>query len=207
MRPIAHFAWALAASLALASSAAAGVQCALHDGRITLVARDATVGEILAAWAKAGQITVVGLESAPGDRVTIELVDVTEEQALAVVLRKGSGYIAAPRTTFVAEASRFDRILIMPFSTPAPTPAPTQTAAPDTSAMNYPTLPTAAAEAVPEVVPPADDPIATTVDIPVSELRAQAAIRARQALEVVDPRQFQFPVRPPAGPPRQPGVK
>jgi hypothetical protein len=46
--------------------------------------------------------------------MSIELNNVPESQALEVLLRAMSGYIAAPRAVDVANLSRFDRIIVMP---------------------------------------------------------------------------------------------
>ena len=118
---------ALAALLGLgaADSARADVQIAMWDGRVTLNATGATVREILAAWAKAGQTTILNAERISGAPINLQLLDVPEEQALEIILRSVSGYLAAPRATTIANASRFDRIFVMPTSTPPLTlPAP-----------------------------------------------------------------------------------
>jgi hypothetical protein len=75
-----------------------------------------------------GQAKIVNAERLSGPPTTIELTNVTEGQALDVLLRTVAGYMAAPRATPVANGSLFDRILILPTSTPprasASTPAP-----------------------------------------------------------------------------------
>jgi hypothetical protein len=101
---------------AIAAPARADVQFSMRDGRVSIVAKDATVAEILAEWARVGQTRVVNREVMARERVTIELKDVSEEQALAVLLRHASGYIAAPRASALPDASRFDRIFVMPSS-------------------------------------------------------------------------------------------
>src|SRR5258708_8459004 len=103
--------------LAGASTAAADVQLALHNGRVTLNAKDATVRQILTEWARVGQTKIVNVERIPGGPVTLQLVDVPEGQALDILLRAVSGYMAAPRPTVSANASRYDRILVL--ATPA----------------------------------------------------------------------------------------
>lgn len=102
--------------LATASTALADVQLSIRNGRVTLVARDATITEILGQWAKVGQTRIVNAEGLGGDRVTIELTDVSEEHALEVVLRQVGGYIAAPRRDGLLDGSRYDRIVLMPRS-------------------------------------------------------------------------------------------
>jgi hypothetical protein len=115
--------------LAAAVPARAEVQLRIRDGHVSLTATNATVREILAEWARVGQTRIVNGERVPGGPITVELNDVPEEDALEVILRAAAGYVAAPRPTTVANLSRFDRILVMPTSTPtrgsvAPTPPP-----------------------------------------------------------------------------------
>jgi hypothetical protein len=45
--------------------------------------------------------------------VTLELKDVPEDQALDLLLRSVAGYLAAPRTPVLPNASRFDRVVVM----------------------------------------------------------------------------------------------
>ncbi len=120
---------ALAAVCGVAASARAEVRVALNpDGRVSITANNATVREILAEWAKVGKMTVVNGERIAGGPITIQLTNVFEEQALDVILRTVSAYLAAPRPARVENASRFDRIVVLPTSTPprntpqAPTP-------------------------------------------------------------------------------------
>lgn len=95
-------------------AAAGTVTLTIRDGRVTLVARDATVRQVLTEWAKVGQTRIVNLEKVPGGPVSIDLTDVPESQALRVVLRSIGGFMAAPRAVPDATLSRFDRIVIMP---------------------------------------------------------------------------------------------
>jgi hypothetical protein len=104
----------IALALLTASPASAEIRLAISEGRVTLSARDATVRQILAEWARVGQTKIVNGERVPGGPVTLELTNVPEQQALEVLLRSASGYLAAPRAAAVANASLFDRILIMP---------------------------------------------------------------------------------------------
>ncbi len=115
--------WSVAASLLAAGAASADVQLAIANGRVSLVARDATVGQILAEWARVGQTKIVNAERVPGGPVTLELQGVPEREALDTILRSASGFMAAPRANPVPNASRFDRIVVMPTSV-APPAAP-----------------------------------------------------------------------------------
>src|SRR5450759_4179527 len=104
----------LAASLLAVSPAAADVQLTMQGGRVSLVAKDATVRQILTEWARVGHTKIVNMERVPGGPVTLELSNIPESQALDVLLRTLSGYITAPRPVEAANLSRFDRIIIMP---------------------------------------------------------------------------------------------
>lgn len=108
------------ALLVVSSSAFADVQLTIAGGRVSLKARDATLRQILATWAKVGQTQIINGDRVPGGPMTLELDDVTEEQALDVLLHAVSGYVAAPRAVYSANASRFDRIIVMPTAIAAP---------------------------------------------------------------------------------------
>lgn len=114
------------------SAAFADMQLTIQNGRVSLKAKDATVRQILGEWARIGQTKIVNLERIPGGPVTLELTDVSEAEALDILLRSVSGYMAAPRAAAVANLSQFDRIVVMPTSAAprpplaaAPPPTPT----------------------------------------------------------------------------------
>src|SRR5437762_14325838 len=106
-------------STGLASTASAQVNLTMHDGRVWLVAKDATLRQILAEWARVGQTKIVNGDRVPGGPVTLQLTNVCEEQALDTLLRSLTGYVAAPRPMIAANLSRFDRIVVMPTIAPA----------------------------------------------------------------------------------------
>jgi len=133
---------AVVAVIAAASvqGATARVQLTIRDGRVWLVATDATVPEILGEWARVGQTRVVNAESVIGGPLTLQLTDVPEGQALDVLLRSASGFMAVPRVAGLSNVSQFDRILILPTSTP-PAGAVRASAAPAISAPPTPVFP------------------------------------------------------------------
>jgi hypothetical protein len=102
------------AFLLAVSTASADVHVSMQNGRVTIIAKDATVRQILTEWARVGQTKIVNVERIPGGPMTLELRDVPEAQALDVLLRSLSGYIAAPRAAVAANLSQFDRIIVMP---------------------------------------------------------------------------------------------
>ncbi len=118
MRLITALAFGVLVSLAAASTASADVQITMRDGRVSIIAKDATLRQILAEWAKVGQTKILNAERVPGPPLTLQLTNVSEQQALDTLLRTLSGYVASPRAEIVSNLSRFDRIAIMP--TPAP---------------------------------------------------------------------------------------
>ena len=119
-------------SLALVSAtASADVKVSIQNGRVSIVANDATVRQILTEWARVGQMKIVNVEKIPGGPQTIELTNVPEAEALDVLLRSISGFIAAPRVTpAAANASQFDRIVVMPTAASPRAPASASAAPP-----------------------------------------------------------------------------
>jgi hypothetical protein len=119
-----------AVMLSWAAPARADVQLRIENGLVSLKATNATVREILAEWARVGDTKIVNGERMPGGPITIELNAISEEQALEIILRSAAGYVTAPRAIAVVNASRYDRILVMPTSSPTrPGPPPPQPAA------------------------------------------------------------------------------
>ena len=113
--------WALAGGPARAAD---GLKLSFDDGRVTLSAAQVPISEILKEWARVGNTRFVdGEELADGPPLTLQLTDVPEAEALELLLRAASGYLAAPRAVRVAGTSRFDRVLIMATSR-GPRPAP-----------------------------------------------------------------------------------
>jgi hypothetical protein len=127
----------LAATLLLASalpaaaqsSATSPVSIKFANGNVTLVARDVPVRTILAEWARVGGSKIVNGERVTGTPVTLELTDVPERQALAVLLRNVSGYVAAARPAGQSGTSSFDRIMVLATPPPVQTAAAAQTTA------------------------------------------------------------------------------
>ncbi len=115
------------AVVGVVSTASADVQLTLQGGHVTLVAKNATVRQILAEWERVGQTKVINAERVAGGPLTLQLTDVPERQALDIVLRSISGVILAPRTTSDGNVSAFERIVVIPASI---APASSTTAAP-----------------------------------------------------------------------------
>ena len=100
--------------LLASSTLSAQVQLSIRDGRVTLMATNATVRQILSEWARIGQTTIVNIERIPGGPLTLQFTNVPEQEALDILLRSVTGYMAAPRPVAVANLSHYDRILVLP---------------------------------------------------------------------------------------------
>lgn len=112
----------LVAALVPWSTARAEVRVTMADGQVSVSAKNATVSQILAEWARVGQTRIVNAERLPGGPTTIELTDMPEAQALDIILRGAGGYLAATRAVSTPTASKFDRILVLPVGTATPGP-------------------------------------------------------------------------------------
>jgi hypothetical protein len=103
---------------------AQAVKLRFHDGLVTLTTQNAPLRTILAEWARLGGTTIVNAERVTGAPLTLELNAVPEQQALDILLRSVSGYMAAARAAGSAGASVYDRILILPTSVGPRNPTP-----------------------------------------------------------------------------------
>jgi len=111
------------ALVAVAGPALAGeVKVSFSSGRVTIVAIDASPRQILAEWARQGQVRITNLDRLSGGPINLQMTNVPEAQALETLLRGTAGYVAAPRVEGVVAASSYDRIMLMPGVAP-PLPA------------------------------------------------------------------------------------
>jgi hypothetical protein len=116
---------ALAAALmGSATPAAAGdINLTIANGRVTLIAQDVTVRQILAEWARVGETQILNGDKMMGGPLTLELRDVPEAKALDIVLRSAAGYVVAPRLTGHSGGSEYGRIVILATSQAPPVSA------------------------------------------------------------------------------------
>ena len=199
----------LATSLLAALPAFADVHLTMQDGRVSIVAKDATIRQILTEWARVGQTKIVNVERIPGGPVTLELNNVKEIQALDVLLRPLSGYIAALRAVEVANLSSFDRIIIMPtLAAAGPALSASASASPSASSSASSSLPPPVFQQAPQLPQPVEDnqgsePPAPNVAVPPELIRSPAVNTFQQGLEVGRPAargQPQTPVTQPSSP-------
>ena len=138
MRVLRTIALAACTWLALVPAAHAEVRVSIRDGRVSIVAKDATVRQILVEWARVGKTKIINVERIPGGPLTLELKDVSEAEALDILLRSLSGYIAAPRVTRAsADVSAYDSILVMPTTAAAPARTSTPTTTPSNAPAQF----------------------------------------------------------------------
>lgn len=122
----------------LSAPASAGdLKLTMQDGRVTIIAVDVPLRQILQEWARVGQAKIVNGDKLNGPSITLQLINAPERDALDILLRSASGYIAAPRPVPMAGAAMYDRVTIM-----ASSRAPAMTAAGNTPAPTFQRPPT-----------------------------------------------------------------
>lgn len=103
---------------AASTVAAQELKLSMANGRVTLVAQDVPLRQILAEWARIGDTRIVNGDKLVGPPLTLQLIDYPEGRALDVLLREAAGYMAAPRPANQPGVSMYDRIMILPTSRP-----------------------------------------------------------------------------------------
>jgi len=123
---------ALVTTPAVASAQTRALQVTMNDGRVTIVARNVSLREVLQEWARVGKTTIVNADKLAGPPVTLQLVNSTERDALDILLRSAAGYLAVPRAASNPGTSVYDRIAILATSR---APAAMAVAAPPAAVM------------------------------------------------------------------------
>ena len=140
----------------LSAPAFAGdLKLSMQNGRVTIIAVDVPLRQILQEWARVGQTKIVNADKLSGPAMTLQLVDAPERDALDILLRSASGYIAAPRPVQVAGAAIYDRVTIMATSR-----------APAVTASNTPPPPPPTFQRPPQPVDDSDEPINVSMPPP-----------------------------------------
>jgi hypothetical protein len=128
----------------LAAGNVAAQELSLHidKGLVTLDAENVTVDEVLARWIQATGLSVVSKGGQGSDvPVSLHVREVSERDALKMVLRDLSGYIMGERVEPGTGVVSVDRLVILTESAPRPAdvlppsmrarPAPVETVVPD----------------------------------------------------------------------------
>jgi len=117
------------------SAQTADVRVSFANGRVSVAATGATLGDILREWARAGGSRFVNVDRIPVvERMTIRLENETELRALDILLRPLAGYAVTAKSHDAPGLSSVGRVLLMPGpsrpmvygqtpSAPYPTPA------------------------------------------------------------------------------------
>ena len=90
----------------------------MQDGRVTVIADNVPLRQILQEWSRIGQAKIVNAEKLTGPNLTIQLVNMPEREVLDILLRSAAGYIAAPRPVALAGRRLYNRVTIMATSRP-----------------------------------------------------------------------------------------
>lgn len=149
----------------MSSPAFAGeLKLSMQDGRVTLIADNVPLRQILQEWARVGQTQIVNADKLTGPAVTLQIVNAPEREVLDILLRSAAGYIAAPRPSVVANAAIFDRVTIMATSRP---PAATAVASAPTPTFQRPPAPIDDGdEPINVTMPPPPPPNPATMQFP-----------------------------------------
>ena len=113
--------------MSLGGTRAAGAEelaLAIAEGRVTLTAAEAPLGDVLAEWSRAGSTRFEGVGELGSARVTLRLEGVPEREALRLLLRPAAGFLAAPRRSQGSGASIYGRVWIRADRRRAPQAAP-----------------------------------------------------------------------------------
>src|SRR6478752_7163618 len=117
MHKLARLALATVLLSGCATLATAGdLKLTIDNGRVTLIAQDVPLRQILDEWSRVGKTTIVNGDKLSGPPLTLQLVDRPEREVLDLILRSASGYIAAQRNVTEPGASVFDKVMILAVS-------------------------------------------------------------------------------------------
>ena len=147
----------LATAVAMPLVGAGEISISIDAGRVTLIATDAPLADILDEWSRTGETRFVGAEAIGGELITLHLVDTVEAEALRLLLRSAAGYVAAPRRAGASGLSRYDRVTVLA-TRGTSAPAPVRSASPipgnggDSAALPPANDPTGAATEPPALV-------------------------------------------------------
>jgi len=171
MKNLLRFAFVAALAFGTPLSAAAQVptsqnlQLTMRDGRVTLIATEVPLRQILQEWSRIGQTKIINGEKLSGPPVTLQLVNKTEREALDILLRSAAGYMAATRADGAEGVSAYDRITIL-----ATSRAPAATAGPMPSPQPFQRQPAQ------PVITEEDDDEPVNVNVPAQQMMQQPAI-------------------------------
>jgi hypothetical protein len=99
---------------AQAQAATRQLEVSFNNGKVTVIAENVTLREILTEWGRKGGSRIVNADKLGGSPVPYtEFRDMPEASVLRSLLRDVPGYGAAPRIAPSADASAFDAVFIL----------------------------------------------------------------------------------------------
>jgi len=136
----------LGSALPMRAQAPRKLDISFNAGKVTIVAENVTLAEILAEWSRKGGSRIVNAERLPGAPVMLtEFKDQPEADVLRTLLREAPGYGAAMRAAG-AGASTVQTVYIL--AVRANPVAPSSSSAPTTSPIQQSPSPVAAPRAI-----------------------------------------------------------
>ena len=118
----------LTAALPIRAQSARKLDISFSEGKVSIVADNVTLAEVLAEWARKGGSTFVNAERLPATRIQwTEFKDQPEAVVLASLLREAPGYGAAMRPIGTGGASTVQTVFILAVRTQVATGSPSQT--------------------------------------------------------------------------------
>lgn len=128
------------------------VRVTFANGRVSIVADNATLPDILREWSRVGGSTFTNLDKiTAGELLTLRIENETELHAIEILLRPIAGYVVAPRRSAAMSPSAIERVLLMPGDRPLTYPS---------AAVSAPAAPANSFEAAPAAMyagPPRPD--------------------------------------------------
>src|SRR5262249_548697 len=74
------------------------IQLSIDGGRLSLGAREATPAQILSEWARIGATQILNADRLSSIPLNLQLTNISEEDALEVLLRSAGGFVARRRS-------------------------------------------------------------------------------------------------------------
>lgn len=161
------------------------LELAFNEGAITLAARDVSVRQILDEWARLGGMVVVNADLVSDELVSLQFDGVPERQAIDIVLRSTSGYVATQRATDNPGPSIYGRMLVLGESaSPAATAAAVLNPTPSPPSLTRP----------PPIISP------TTLPLTLPSIDSDASAPVDTTSPASGPQPFNANVMPPSSP-------
>ena len=108
------------AFLVAGNCSAQGLVVWFDNGRVTVLAEQVSVRQILMEWSRIGSVSLENADRLPSAPIVVHLVNLPERAALETLLRGVNGYILGSRPSARTTDTAIDRIWITVPGRPAP---------------------------------------------------------------------------------------